>query len=72
MSEETKKTETETETTKKKFTVRELIWLLIGVIAGIIIGWGVFTATLTSSVNKITSQNPTTVESSVDTTESAK
>lgn len=67
MSEETKKTETET--TKK---VRELIWLLIGVIAGIIIGWGVFTATLTSSVNKITSQNPTTVESSVDTTESAK
>lgn len=70
MSEETKKTETET--TKKKFTVRELIWLLIGVIAGIIIGWGVFTATLTSSVNKITSQNPTTVESSVDTTESAK
>lgn len=70
MSGETKKTETET--TKKKFTVRELIWLLIGVIAGIIIGWGVFTATLTSSVNKITSQNPTTVESSVDTTESAK
>lgn len=70
MSEETKKTETET--TKKKFTVRELIWLLIGVIAGIIIGWGVFTATLTSSVNKITSQNPTPVESSVDTTESAK
>ena len=70
MNEETKKTETET--TKKKFTVRELIWLLIGVIAGIIIGWGVFTATLTSSVNKITSQNPTTVESSVDTTESAK
>lgn len=70
MSEETKKTETET--TKKKFTVRELIWLLIGVIAGIIIGWGVFTATLTSSINKIASQNQTTVESSVDTTESAK
>lgn len=70
MSEETKKTETET--TKKKFTVREIIWLLIGVIAGIIIGWGVFTATLTSSINKIASQNQTTVESSVDTTESAK
>lgn len=62
MSEETKVTKTD-----KKFTVRDLVWVLVGVIAGILIGWAVFTTTLTSSVDSISAGNNAEITTTVET-----
>lgn len=61
MSEETSKSTTST----SKFTVRDLTWVLIGLIAGILVGWGIFTATLASSVDKISNSAAEVITSTV-------
>lgn len=60
MSEQVKET--------KKFTVRDLVWVLVGVVAGILIGWAVFTTTLSDSVEDIGVNTQSEVSSTVDTT----
>lgn len=63
MSNETKTTDTGT----KKFSVRDLVWILIGLVAGIVIAWGVFTTSLNSSVDKL--PDKATVETTATNTE---
>lgn len=62
MSEETKVTQT-----NKKFTLRDLTWVLIGVIAGILIGWAVFTTTLTSTVDSVNKESSNSITTEADT-----
>lgn len=61
MSEQTKETKTD-----KKFTVRDLVWVLIGVIVGILIGWGVFTTTLSSYVDSIGTNTTAEVTATIE------
>lgn len=61
MSEETKVTQT-----NKKFTLRDLTWVLIGVIAGILIGWAVFTTTLTSTVDSVNKESSNSITTEAD------
>ena len=67
MSEETKETKTD-----KKFTMRDVVWVLVGVVIGILIGWGVFTTTLSSSVNSLNADNKSAITTTVDDTATDK
>lgn len=63
MSDETKITETKAKE-DNKFSTKDLVWVLIGFILGVLAGWLIFTATITDSVKQTSSVE--VIESSFD------